>query len=812
MLVIFFFSELVLATVIPPAESDAFNTRGLYLQQLCNNRGSSCSNDNRRELEKFQLTCQLENKSAECNMFEKSNPEQSQFMRHCDLDSLCKENTEYLDKYISECWESYKQVNGEWVDAVKEGSLTLSEYINKSWQKFKNNVLNKDEYLKECDKSIACKRDLVKGDPGFEKISDEKLNQLPANFLYKRAQKVQSIIADAQAKKSSLFTVKNGEIVLNAEDKEKLQRLMNVSEDKLKETYSKYMCYTPLARQKLKCYALGGVVDPVAAVGFLLKTAKFGKGISQVLKAKKEERRASKIAAAEKSVERITDEAQVTKEVVSNRKTSVLQNRKKLINKYLNYSPTTEAENLRWISMAEDGKKTNSIFLDVENSQIKSLNDTLKDKNLVTSVTNFHKELLNKKLKALAKEFPEMQMERYSDFKSMRFAINGKVPKDLEAKLQNIFSETNDEFDKFLKEKGIVRKEDATKEWFRAGTGKSADQANLTARFSRQLSENKVQNFANIKKVLSKKLDSIERDRKNLRSSFAKTSVIDGSTLHVDAFDIVRKANGDKNKISKEIAHRFGLSHVPEKTVETLQRYVKEADEFSPGLYIAKREYANLNDAVHGGLSADIIGLGGANLKGTAEALAKRTTVEKVIQSTRLAEKQVTKNFLEQKKTFEKIVEKAAPGKFKTTCSGDDCVSIAIAPLSELDKKKILAGLSETKYSGAYRIAFVPHGVVEAESRNILATHGEGVEKVLRKSLSSKMEPNRLKGLTFGVDMQGQNLNSGGIKLLIGKSRDLNLSSSEKELIQKKFQEAVKYLNQEIGEQSGIPAEYIPLK
>ena len=65
----------------------------------------------------------------------------------------------------------------------------------------------------------------------------------------------------------------------------------------------------------------------------------------------------------------------------------------------------------------------NTVFFDVENSQLKLLNDTLKEKNFVTSLTNYHKELTFKKMQELVKKNPGLQMDMYSDFKSSRFAF-----------------------------------------------------------------------------------------------------------------------------------------------------------------------------------------------------------------------------------------------------------------------------------------------------------------------------------------------------------------------------------------------------
>ncbi|MGZ3782808.1 MAG: hypothetical protein ACXVCY_19350 [Pseudobdellovibrionaceae bacterium] len=801
-----------LAEDINPSSIQGLNIPAEVLSSSCKT-SNGCSGEAHKIIEQVKLTCEFQTQGAECDKLARQHPDWAPLFRHCDTDTLCKQNEDYIKEQGEACLRGFRNAAEDLGMTVSELTLSLGKYVEQSWEKYKNNVLYKEEFIKECDKSLACKRDLVKEDPGYQNLTDEKLNQLPTAFLLKRTERVRTTLDHQKSKKSgqSLLVIQpNGELALNVEQIEKLKQLLATATAKIKEEYNRYQCYSPLAQQELSCYQVGSLVDPTMLAGYFIKGTRIALAIG---KERLIARATEKTGVSAKEIIRKGDQS---KAVDSSQSSAVGRNvknsRAEFVNKYLEYSPTTVAQNERWISLAEQGVKSRYHFFDFENSQIKVLNDKLKEKNLVTSLTNYQKDILDQKIQALKKEFPKMQMEVYSDFKSMRYAFNEAAPKDIESRMQKIYEETLQEYENYLKEQGIVRKEDNVRDWFRAGVGQTADQANLAARYSRQQSENKVQNFIDAKDALNSKLKSIENDRQALRNGFGGTSVIDGNTLHVDAFDIVRKAQGDTKKISSELAHRFGLSHIPEKSIETLKRYVKEADEFSPGLYIAKRENAHLNDAVNGGLSADIIGLGGANLKGTAEALAKTTSVEKATLSTRRAEKEVTRNFVEQKKTFEEVVKRAVdPSKLKTVCSGDDCVSIATSPLTVAEKTKILGELSKTKYAGSYRIAFISDGIKEAESRNILATHGEGIEKILRKSLSSKIEPNKLKGLTFGMDMRTQVLNSGGVKLLVGEADGVILSDTERSLIRKRFQEAVETLNKDLTEQGEEIVRYSPL-
>lgn len=771
--------------------SFAYDRADLPVAIYCADK-AKCAPQIKEYVDRARFICKIEVEGLKCDELQKAHPEWAPLMRRCDLPSMCQEVKDLQRESALACMRGYKNAMVDLGISIKDMAVGLSDFVDTSWDGFKKNVKLKNEFISECNKSLVCKRDLVKDDHRYRQMTDEQIQKYSAAFLYVQAQSMKGHMASvdrlahrAPAPRSAASDEEH--LKLTPEQNEKLQSMYGMISDKVKSEYNRYSCYHPVAQEELKCYAIATVVDPTLVAGYFLKGAR---AITAASRLEKSEDFGLALKAG----------------------SSGLRNRAELVKKYLEFSPTTVAQNERWIVLAEKGRGSKAVFFDVENSQIKVLNDSLKDKNLVTSLTNFHKDILAKKMDLLEAKYPDLVIEKYSDFKSMRYAFSGKVPADLEKQLQKIFKDTNLEFDDYLKNNGIVRGSDPAKDWFRGGVGETADQANLASRYSRQMERNEVRAFsqADLQKNMNAKLQTVEQDRIELRGYFANTGVVDGATLHPDAFDIVRKSKGDPRVISQELANRFGLKSISDRSVATLQRYAKETDEFSPGLYIAKRESAHLNEAVHGGLSADIIGLGSANLKGTAEALANSGSIDKALVATRLAEKAVTQNFVQQKKVFEDVVKKAVPpGKLKTICSGDDCVSVATAPLAEIEKLKILKGLSETRYSGNYRLAFVPDGVKDIDARNALANHGEAIEKILRKSLSARMEPAKLKGLTFGVDMRTQQLNAGTVKLLMGEAEGVRLSVHERSLIQSRFKEAVEYLNKEMSK-SGPKVEYIP--
>ncbi|MNL44817.1 hypothetical protein D3C87_1674170 [compost metagenome] len=93
----------------------------------------------------------------------------------------------------------------------------------------------------------------------------------------------------------------------------------------------------------------------------------------------------------------------------------------------------------------------------------------------------------------------------------------------------------------------------------------------------------------------------------------------------------------------------------------------------------------------------------------------------------------------------------------------------------------------------------------------MLTTHGESIEKGLRKSLSGVIEPNRLKGITFAADMSTRELGRGPVDLLVGTVNSVRLTNNERKLIQEHFKKALQNFNTDLGSK-GPKGAYTPLQ
>lgn len=754
------------------AYSWSFSYQNIVTLQLCAKKEMCTTSESEFKNNKV-LQCEMQKQAHRCEELKVENPSWAPLIKSCDWDNICKDLQEYERSKQLACMRGYANAAIDLGIAIKDMGVSLVGFVEDSWENIKKNNRERTAFLKECDKSLACKRDLIKDDHRYNALSDEKLAGMSATFLYVEAQQLEMWTSSAARARPPKYVplsergARNDEQEesLSSEQKDKLKSLINIAKEKIQTQYDRYNCYTEIAQEELACYAIGTVFDPTLAAGYFFKGARVASAAGKALKTE-------------------TALVQTTVRLVTQRE---------LKGQYVQFSPTSIAQNEAWIAKAEASSRSR-IFFDVENSQLKHLNDTLKDKDLVTGLTNFHKDILFKKVKALETANPGLVVSSYSDFKSSRFAFEGKVPADIEAQLAKILKESNQEFTQSV---SAMRELQGTENWFRAGLGKTADEANVAARYSRQVADNELQRFSNstLTKSLESKMAHVEAERSTLRQQFAGTGLLENNGFHQDVFDLARK-NADPQQLEIALKGRFALESVPSGSIEKLQTYVRAVDEFSPGIHVAKREVATLSEAQYGGLSADIIGLGGANLKATANALADSKNLAEALEKTRRAEKAVTSDFIAQKNFYENTVARSVePGKLRTVCSGDDCVSTAIAPLTAREKEKIVQEIASSKYSGTFRFSFVSDGVRNQEARTILSTHGESLEKTLRASLATSIEPNKLRGLTFGVDLKTKELNRGPVRLIVGEGDNLRLTQRERTMIEERFEEAVKAFN-----------------
>lgn len=513
--------------------------------------------------------------------------------------------------------------------------------------------------------------------------------------------------------------------------------------------------------------------------------------------------------------------------------------------KFADYSLTTPRVNERWIENARGANS--STYLDVENAALKRLNDSLGDKELVTALTNLHKDILYKNINTLVKKYPEINFEVYSDFKSLRFAFTPKeIPKDIKEKflkdLDKTYSEANYEFAKKIKSLDGIGSENPSL-WFEAGIASSADGAGQAAKRARKLSRDgpKIVSFDTIRKEMDADVLSIKKYSDELKSTplykAGLTEAVENSEsriLSLSAVETVRKSigkyskdevetlakksNGDSaalvanaldiNEVQSEFLTKYGVKLTSSES-QDLVDYVNRLDGLTPGLWQKMRVTASLDSATKGGFSGDVTGMGARNIQQVAKDLLKTnsTKAEDILVATRKGEQEITETFNQIKDKFNDVVESTLKKRnvsYSSKCSGDDCVVIPTEQLKKSDELAIVNSFRQQSNPSQYRLSFIPPGIEESK-RTLLATHGELIEKQIRKEIVGvsvgKIRPEKLAKITLGTKMPSQ-VNKGKVELYLGVGKDIELSKAERDLIIKAYSRAVKKTNSSLSKEN----------
>lgn len=522
----------------------------------------------------------------------------------------------------------------------------------------------------------------------------------------------------------------------------------------------------------------------------------------------------------------------------------------RIIKQYEDFILVPPKLNGRWIDVAKSGNA--GLYLDVENAALKRLNDTIGDKSFVTALTNVHKDILSTKLNKLLEKYPNIDIEVYSDFKSVRYAFKPKdMPDDLRAKLMKdlnaTYKDANEEFAKKVKTMEGIPDTEYPEQWFQGGLGLTADQAGQSAKKARQLTRPaQLTSFDEIKGLIDQDTKAI-RDYSNKLTSnhpLAKAGLIDeipGSktkTVSLPVFEVVRKVKSPtpqelsvfKEEISKELGRdissreaneilmgrrlanelntKFG-SQLSDTDAQELLSYSNGLDSLTPGLWVKERVSANLNDAVNGGMSGDVTGMGARNIRQVAYDIAQnpRSDASSVIDSTRKGEQAVTQTFDDIKQNFRTTVQDVLEQrgiKYSDPCSGDDCVMIPKTKLSNADENALVTAFAKQDNPSQYRLSFIPDGVKGSDRTN-LAVHGELVEKELRKRLigvsNGKISYDKLSQITIATKMPGK-INDGGVGLILGIGDNAKLTQADKDLISSALDGAVKKVNESLAKEA----------
>lgn len=473
--------------------------------------------------------------------------------------------------------------------------------------------------------------------------------------------------------------------------------------------------------------------------------------------------------------------------------------------KLLHAEYTSEMDNAYWmIQAAQPIKNANRVFIEVENAKLKELNDTIVDKDLVTSMTNFHKQLLLDEFDILKKKHPKLVFSPYSDFKSVRFLVEGKRNSDFDRDLGEAFRSVQNKFDSWVRSNNLVRESDQPQSWFKMGIGQTADESSSAARFGRTINNPyEVTDFNSpvVRNRLSSQVKDIDTLRSTISEQLKSTDLVDAGpnpSLKLEVFEILRKTKTPtelKSKLQKE----FNIESIPDSTLSYMLIYAKNVDRFSPSLHVAKKEIASLDEAVNGGFSVDFAGMGAQNLKATAEALASSKNLDEALINARKNEQKVT-NLFESKREEIRSVSGSTLGKnsLESKCSGDDCIGAFKRTMRSEDKQNLVRDLARSSDGKSIRMAFISPGIKNKAERSQMATHGEAIEKTLREKLRGEIEPAKLRGVLFAIDMQGTELGKGPVQLIFGEANNVRLTAEELNRVKRAFQSAVRELNTEM--------------
>ncbi len=752
-----------------------------------------------------QDSCKGFMKAAHCENFKPS-----EYLKTCSEDEIIHQALGDEESLLHSCHVGAIDVTADFFMSIDQ----LFTYVTKS-------IKGKAYLLQACD--VHCKRRMSIGVPEFANLKDSDLQKINAAYIDEKVRVYEGdkmrfsqlemarkfdpirdprVLAEGDRRQSNSSSSRTS-------DQQIMESLLRLVRAAIEKEFKRPQCYQAKFYPEMFCYGLFFIFDPVVSAGLVIKSPRLAMILAENLSLPEDLRLGKKMSAAKSGLARDDIEREVFIEL-------------NLENKF-----ATAEENKRWIEAVEsESLPPGSRVLDFENSVLQKLNNTTKDKNLVTSMTNKHKEILRSKIDKLARKYQDkMEFVPYSDFKAQRWLIKTKpplteLPPQVQTELANIFKDVNLEFDSQLKLNGIIRKSDHAEDWFRGGMGSTADEANIAVRMSREMKSNELRMFDGPEMQENLKIyhQWAEQKRQEVAHDFAGTGLLEKTSGKVEipsevVFDAIRKnpsnealrevlvkkysgtaftENKNISSISIDSSEREKMSaFLSDDKLNHLRDYAELANQFSPGLHAVERRVASIQEAELGGMTADFAGVGARNLRATAEALAHSSNVKEAIQMSRQGEKQVTQAFNREKEEFESVV-----GKYmhSTVSSGDDFAATAGARLSLDSKQKMLSEIAALKNPAGKRISFIGEGVLPLE-RNQLAAHGEAIEKNLRSELNGKISAEKLKQVVFATDMKGQRLGQGSVQLLIGESSSVGLTTAERKTIQKCFKQAVQEFN-----------------
>ncbi|NUN05763.1 MAG: hypothetical protein HUU57_08370 [Bdellovibrio sp.] len=737
-------------------------------------------------------SCDIIRATAQCEKFEKEKPEESWKFLKCDYDLICAQNTVDGKDQVAAC-----------IVGVLSFPITLVQGATER-------IMAKEESIRECNKSVECKRELAAGSPTMAHLArpenEAALQKFSAAFLYSKKVEYDPIRVQKMIHKQMSVEDYYKELGRNPAKPDlgdvpplvfSLGAIWELVKQKVASDVKEVACYTPTEQLRFKCEIFGLAMQTgsvSAALARRAETKSMGMATKQL---------GSESAQA---MERRSSGQLVRIAESSNPK-------KKLVEIYAQRKITSKAENEAWAKEVSSAGK-NKRSMTVENSKLKEMNDVIfDDEEYVTALTNVALEMQLSKLRLveeqIQKKFPEFKLNAFSDFKSLRMAYNDIPGANIEGQIKKALEEANGDYTKYLKRNNLVRDSDKPQEWFKATVAESDDWANLAAKYARENPKNSFYVSGRdpaFKDWAKKQFDEGQKLHNEVVRNFKSTSLLNRTSdnvveLNRDAFEILRKNKNNPAEAKLLLERQFGLETMSDTNFKVLKDYYEKSNALAPGLRNTGREFATLADAPHGGISVDMIGLGADHIQQTsARSLGSARNIDEFLKKARTNEELLTDDISKRKEYIENVFKDITGEKSaKVICSGDGCK--AFLPSRALSDEEVKRFADVVTASGGEqgRLRFSQvKGLTDRSVQDLVVKQGENLEKGLRRNLGldGSIDARRLQGINVTVMIKAKDAPGGGTATLhISEAAGLRLTDKERKKIEEVYKKVLQESN-----------------
>ncbi len=201
--------------------------------------------------------CEMQVKSPICTELGKD-PEFTEHLRKCDASSFCEDQTQMEMIAVGGCKDGFLYGTGEVFDMVQVAFEKWKAQANQRQE-------TRTEFIKICDQSVACKRELVSDIPKFQKMPEATLNKYSTSALWVERQNFDYI----QAKQKQHSSTTDRSAYQKAEYSESLGKsladtkaLMTAANEMLNKRKEELACLDVETRSMMLCWGAAYIVDP----------------------------------------------------------------------------------------------------------------------------------------------------------------------------------------------------------------------------------------------------------------------------------------------------------------------------------------------------------------------------------------------------------------------------------------------------------------------------------------------------------------------------------------------------------------------